>query len=335
MKQMVLWVVFSFLFGLFLSGCTQHVTIKALQPAEIDRAATTKKVSVAYFENDEFDVSSKIETKLYEKTIDDKQYFTVVSRKDFDEIIAEQKLQSSGLIEVQKAIEVGNLIGAQAIVSGSVSNVSARDSYYYEKRLRCVDKRCERMREYLVGCTKRDVQLAAEVRMVDVAQGDVIYAASIPASTIWTHCDDDTHFIPTVDAAGQMLAERIAEHFIFKLTPHYVNMRVALLDDPDTKYDAREEKLLELALEFIEQNRLDKAEELLTELVDATEQQSYVAFYNLGVVKEAQGVYGEAQNYYKRADALAIEPVEEINAAHFRIDDLIQSHKKAMEQLKQ
>lgn len=335
MKQIILLIVFSFLLSIFFSGCTQRVTIKALQPAEIDRAAMTKKVSVAYFENDEFSVSNKIETKLYEKTIDDKQYFTVVSRKDFDKIIAEQKLQSSGLIEVQKAIEVGNLIGAQAIVSGSVSNVSAKDSYYYEKRLRCVDKKCEKMREYLVGCTKRDVHLSAEVRMVDIAQGDVIYAASIPASATWTHCDDDTRFIPTVDAAGGMLAEQIADYFIFKLTPHYVNMRVDLLDDPDTKYDDRQKKLLEFALEYIEQNRLDRAEELLTELVDATEQKSYVAFYNLGVVKEAQGVYGEAQNYYKRADAIAIKPVEEINQAHFRISDLIKKHKKAMEQLGQ
>ncbi|MDD2651598.1 MAG: CsgG/HfaB family protein [Sulfurimonas sp.] len=335
MKQMVLWMIFAFLSALFLSGCTQRVTIRALQPAEIDRAAMTKKVSVAYFENDEFSVSNKIETKLYETTIDDKSYFTVVSRKDFNEIITEQKLQSSGLIEVEKAVEVGNLIGAQAIVAGSVSNLSSRDSYYYEKRLRCADKKCEKMREYLVGCTKRDVHLSAEVRMIDIAQGDVIYAASVPASTAWTHCDDDTRFIPTVDAAGHMLADRIAESFIFKLTPHYVNMRVDLIDDPDTKYDDRQKKLLKFALEYIEQNRLDKAEELLTELVDATQQKSYVAFYNLGVVKEAQGVYGEAQNYYKRADTIAIEPVEEINQAHFRISDLIRKHKKAMEQLGQ
>lgn len=335
MKQIILLIVFSFLLGVFFSGCTQRVTIKALQPAEIDRAATTKKVSVAYFENDEFGVSNKIETKLYEKTIDDKQYFTVVSRKDFDEIIAEQKLQSSGLIEVEKAVEVGNLIGAQAIIAGTASNISAKDSHYYEKRLGCADKRCERMREYLVGCTSRDMWLSAEVRMIDIAQGDVIYAASIPASAKWTHCDDDTRFIPTIDAAGGMLAEQIAEQFIFKLTPHYVNMRVNLLDDPDIKYDGRQKKLLELALEYIEHNRLDKAEEFLTELVDATEQKSYVAFYNLGVVKEAQGAYGEAQSYYKRADTLAMKPVEELNQAHFRISDLIRKHKKAMEQLGQ
>lgn len=335
MKQSFLWIFFTSLFAFLASGCAQHVTIRALQPAEIDRAAMAKKVSVAYFENDEFTLSNKIETKLYETTIDNQQYFTVVSRKDFSDIIAEQKLQSSGLIEVQKAVEVGHLVGAEAIISGNVSNLSSRDTHYYEKRLRCADKRCERMREYLVGCTQRDVHLSAELRMVDVAQGDVIYAASIPASSVWMHCEDDSRFIPTLDAAGHMLAERIAEEFLFKLTPHYVTMRVDLLDDPDTKYDKREEKLLEVALEYIEQNRLDKAEELLSELVDATEQRSYVAFYNLGVVKEAQGEYGDAQNYYKRADALAMEPIEEINAAHFRIDALIQSHKKAMEQLEQ
>ena len=68
---------------------------------------------------------------------------------------------------------------------------------------------------------------------------------------------------------------------------------------PDIKYNNKEEKLLELSLEYIKQNRLDKAEQFLVDLIDSTNQKSYVAFYNLGVIKEANGEYVYAQKYYK------------------------------------
>lgn len=333
MKQMILWVIFAFLFGVVFGGCAQKVSIKALEPAEIDRATLTKKISVAYFEHDRVGLSNKIETKLLEKKIDGKNYFTVISRKDLDDIIAEQKLQSSGLVEVSKAVEVGNLLGAEAIISGSVSKIASNDTYYYEKRHRCADKKCNSVIEYSVGCTKRAIGLSADLRMIDVAKGDIIYADTLSKASEWSHCNDDSISLPSADMVAQNFANKMADDFVFKLTPHYGYFQVALLDSPDIKYKAREERLLEFALEYIEQNRLDKAEELLSELVDATGQKSYVAFYNLGVVKEAQGVYKDAQRYYKRADELAMKPVEEISEAYLRIARLIEKHKKATEQL--
>ncbi|MDK9693498.1 MAG: hypothetical protein OEL19_04525 [Sulfurimonas sp.] len=333
MKRCNVAIVFIFCLNLFFSGCAQKVSIKALEPAEIDRATLTKKISVAYFEHDRIGLSNKIETKLLEKKIDGKNYFTVISRKDLDDVIAEQKLQSSGLVDVSKAVEVGNLLGAEAIISGSVSKISSNDTYYYENRYRCVDKKCNNVVEYSVGCTKRVIGLSADLRMVDVAKGDIIYADTLSKTAQWSHCSDDSSSLPSADIVAQNFANKMADDFVFKLTPHYGYFQVALLDDPDIKYKAREEKLLKFALEYIEQNRLEKAEELLTELVDATGQKSYVAFYNLGVVKEAQGVYKDAQRYYKRADELAMKPVEEISEAYLRIARLIEKHKKATEQL--
>ncbi|TXL23567.1 hypothetical protein BMR03_01905, partial [Methylococcaceae bacterium HT2] len=72
-------------------------------------------------------------------------------------------------------------------------------------------------------------------------------------------------------------------------------------------------------LEYINQNRLDKAEQLLSNLLQSTQSKSYVAAYNLGVVKEAKGELLEAKKYYSLADQLQIEPIEEINTAVNRI----------------
>ncbi len=329
-------IVLFFMSGLiliFVSGCAQKVNMRALEPAEIDRAAATKKIAVASFSNDRVGLSGKIEAKLSRFKIDNKSYFTIVSRNDFNRIVEEQKIQNSGLVDQETVVEIGNLIGAQAIISGNVGKVTSQDSYFYEKRSRCADKKCKELVYYKVRCMNRVVGLSAELRMVDIAQGDIIYADTMNRSRTYTHCSDDSRALPSREMVAQDLAESIANNFIYKLTPHYRNFRVVLLEDPDLDYNDKQEQLLEVSLKYIEQGRFDKAEQFLIQLIDSTGAQSYVAFYNLGVVKEAEGNYAEAKEYYENADNLMVEPVEEINAAVIRINSLIEKRHRTQAQL--
>lgn len=335
MMQLIRCLSLAFLLMVFISGCSQRVAIKALEPAEIDRATLTKKISVTNFENDYVGLSGKIESKLISKKIDDKSYFTLISRRDFDKIISEQKVQNSGLVDLSTAVEVGNLIGAEAMISGRVGRVAHSDTDYYERRVQCLDKKCKSVREYNVRCTKRTIGLSADLRMIDIAKGDIIYAQTINKSGEWSHCVDDSRALPSVETVSQNLANMIADEFTTKLTPHYRYFEVTLLDSADGDYTSKDKKLLEVSLEYIKQNRYDKAEKFLIDLIDSTNKKSYVAFYNLGVVKEAQGEYADAREYYKMADDLMVEPVEEISRANIRIDELIKKHNIATRQLEQ
>ncbi|MBA3027053.1 MAG: hypothetical protein FP820_11725 [Sulfurimonas sp.] len=307
----------------FISGCAQKVGMKALEPAEVDRASQTKKIAVTEFAYDDIGLANKIEANLARHKINNQNYFTIVSRGDFNKILREQKLQNSGLVDTSTAVEVGNLIGAQAIISGSVGRLSSSDTRYYEERTKCADKKCKELYRYNVGCTKRVVGLSAEIKMVDIAAGDIIYADTMSKNSSYYHCSDDSRTIPSVESAGQSLASSIANDFTYKLTPHYRYFEVELLEDPDLDYTDEQEKLLEISLEYIKQNRYDKAEKYLFELIDSTNAQSYVAFYNLGVVKEAEGKYIEAKEYYEKSDSLMVEPVEQISLAYVRIQSLI------------
>ena len=315
------------------TGCAQKVQIHALEPAQIDRAADTKKVAVSRFKNDRVGLSTKIEAKLSNVKIDGKNYFTMVSRNDLDKILREQKLQNSGLIETQDAVDIGELVGAEAIISGNVGNVTSQDSRFYERRVRCADLKCSKLQYYNVVCTKRVVGLSAELRMVDIKRGDIIYAETLTPTRSFKHCWDDSYPLPSAQMAGQDLAEKIAESFVYKLTPHYRTFYVELLEEPDLDYTDAQEKLLEVSLKYIEQSRYDKAEKFLIDLIESTDMQSYVAFYNLGVIKEAQGKYAEAKEYYERADSLMVEPVEAINSAIVRINNLIQKRERTRDQL--
>jgi curli biogenesis system outer membrane secretion channel CsgG len=315
------------------SGCAQKVGIQALEPAQVDRISQTKKITVTYFDNDRVGLSDKVEANLAGFRLDRKKYFTIVSRKDFNDIISEQKLQNSGLVDPKDAVKIGNMIGAQAIISGHVSSPSIEDSRFYEQRVKCANSKCTELSYYNVRCTKRVASLSADIRIIDVTKGDIIYADTLSRSSIHKHCLDDSRVLPSREMAGQYLANEIAQSFTYKLTPHYRQFNVTLLEDPDIDYTDQQEQLLEVSLKYIEQGRYDKAEKLLIDLVDATGQKSYVPFYNLGVIKEAEGNYDEAKEYYGYADNLMIEPVEEINNAVVRIENLIEKRKQTMEQI--
>ncbi len=316
-----------------ITGCSQKVTIRALEPAEIDRIAATKKISIAPFKNDRVGLSTKIEANLAKHRLNNEKYFTIISRTDLQKIIKEQKLQNSGLIDQTTAVEVGALIGAEAIVSGDVGRVTSSDTRFYEERMRCADKKCKDMVIYRVGCTKRAVGISAEIRIVDIVHGDIIYADTMRRSEVYKHCRDDSRALPSTSMAAQKMATDIANSFTYKLLPHYRSFNVVLLEDPDLDYSDEQKKLLEVSLKYIEQARYDKAQQFLFRLIDSTAQQSYVPFYNLGVLKEAEGNYKEAKEYYEEADKLMIEPVDEISRAYLRIKSLIQKREKAYSQM--
>lgn len=322
-----------FITFILLNGCAQRVNVRALEPAQIDRATITKKIAITDFKDDYVGLAGKIEAKLANQKIDNKTFFTLINRSDIDKVIDEQKLQNSGLVKTSTVVDIGNLLGAQAIISADVGRATSNDSYYYEKRVRCADKECKNLSIYRVGCTKRVVGLSAQIRMVDLAKGDIVYADTMSKSAQYKHCRDDGNAIPSTDMAAQNLANVIADNFVYKLTPHYRYFSVVLLEDPDLDYTDKQEELLDNSLEYIKQKRYGKAEKLLMDLIDSTAQQSYVAFYNLGVVKEVQGDYKKAEEYYNMADNLMVEPVEEISEAYLRIKTTIKNQIKTQEQL--
>lgn len=313
-----------------MTGCAPTVKHKALHPAEVPRAAQVKKVAVTPFRNDGIGLADKVEAELSRQRIDGKPYFTLTSRMDFRKVIEEQTYQNDGLLNPEDAVEMGQIIGAEAIISGRCGTPSVQDTRYYEPRTRCNKEQCWTVQ---VSCTKRTAGLSAQLRMIDVAKGDIIYAETLDESAHWYHCSDDARGMPSKQMAADHLANRIAKRFAYKLTPHYVSIEVDLLDAPDIDYTDEEEQLLDYALTYIEQSRYDKAERLLRQLLDMTAQQSYVPFYNLGVLFEIRGNYREALNYYEAADRLTIEPVDEISAAVVRARRLIKQTSAAQSQM--
>jgi curli biogenesis system outer membrane secretion channel CsgG len=319
---------------LAVSGCSKQIRIKSLEPAQINRAAGLKRIAVLTFKHDTPGLSGKIETLLSQKRLDEKPYFTIINRKDIRQIIREQKRQYSGLLNEKKSVELGNLLGAQALITGNITSATKQDSHFYETRIECADKSCKKLRTYPVRCVKRRVNLSANIRMADVSKGDIVYSDSLSDTRTWSHCIDDSRSIPSLSNGLDLLANNIARRFVYKLTPNYQYTNVTLLEDPDTNYNNQQQQWLKNGLAFVEANRLDKAQSIFEHLYQQ-QPNSYVAAYNSGIVKEAQGQYQEAQTYFKIADKLQTKPIDEINQAVNRIQLEISQLKRANQQIKE
>jgi curli biogenesis system outer membrane secretion channel CsgG len=323
---------------LLVSGCAQKLRIKALQPAEVGAMASKKKVAVSAFRNDKVGLSGKIESQIAKQKLDKKRYFTILSRQDMQKVIAEQKLQSSELMDAATSSKVGKLVGAQAIINGEIASANAESSIYMESREKCLQyykdgSGCARYRYYKVKCDVTQASVSANINIVNVETGSIIYGDTITKEYSGDSCKSGR----TTLSKGQSLnrlASSIASEFVYKLTPNYIYFSVTLLDkiELDAVTD-RQEKKFEIALAYIKEARYDKSKKLLGELMDGFNGKSYAVSYDLGVVYEATGDFDKAKELYVVADNVALAPVKEINSAMNRIDNLIEKREEAKRQM--
>ncbi len=336
MKINTIGIVSAIVIALMMTGCAQKVRVKALNPAKVGEMAAKKKVAITDFKNDTVGLSGKIEAQITKQKLDQKRYFTVLSRKDLTSVMKEQKLQSSELLDATTASKVGALVGAQAMVNGEISSANAESGSYQLDQKECLsyykDGGCARWHFYKVTCSTTQAAVSASINIVDVENGSIIYADTISKNYNGDSCKSGRTVLSKQQALDR-LANSIANEFVYKLSPHYIYFNVSLLDSIEIETTDANNAALENALLYIKNGRMDKADKILSKLMDDTDGKSYVIAYDYGVVKEAQGQFDKAKELYTIADDLTTEPVAEINLAVTRITKLINKRDQARAQI--
>lgn len=322
--------------AILTTGCVQKVKIKVLEPAEIGRVANTKVIAVTDFKKDYgVGLASKIETEISKQILDGKAYFTSVDRTAIDKIVKEQRFQSSGLLNEETSVQIGKLLGAQALISGEITSTSSSDTSFRENRTKYRNPFDPLNTAYIttVYCKKRVIGMGASIKIVDVRKGDIVYADSLTKEQTYKHCNDDGRTLPSRQQGVEKLANDIAKSFVAKLAPHYVIMEVELIEKIEFDVSDVQKQSLEMALNWIKENRYDKALEILEKLNNELQGKSYAVLYNLGVIAEAEGRLEEAQKLYQEVDGLVKAPIKAVNVALSRIASTIEKRQKALAQI--
>lgn len=97
--------------------------------------------------------------------------YIVIEREQIDEILKEQGLGQSGVITPQSAAKIGQLLGVELMVTGSISEFGEKKS--------SVGGTFKKFRGKL---TTREARSVVDIRLVNVNTGEVVTAESAPAS---------------------------------------------------------------------------------------------------------------------------------------------------------
>jgi len=329
MKVLLISILCLFIF----TACSQKILITATKPALIDRASKTKKIAVLPFANDDkISLGAKIEASLYDIKVNDKPYFTIIS-EDIEDILKEQKFQYSALANKENNTQIGELLGAQALITGKIDIADVKKEYKTtQSNYRCANEKCTYKVVEYTQCTNVTYTLKATISMIDVQKGDIIYTNNYTESAEHKTCSA-LGSLPLESEVFDNLSNKIIKKFLPNISPTIQTYYIKVFEDPEIKYTKEQKLILENALVYLKHDNLDKAEELFSELLNSTNDKCYLAAYNLGTIKESKGEYANAKELYELADDLTKKPNNTIFQAITRINTQIEDYKKLQKQL--
>jgi hypothetical protein len=97
-------------------GCAETIGVQVLRPAEINLRGTKKIALGQIVGSGGEEMSGELTTALFNS-----QRFEVLDRQNLDKLLAEQQLSSSTISDPDSAVKAGKVLGAAALVLGTVS----------------------------------------------------------------------------------------------------------------------------------------------------------------------------------------------------------------------
>ncbi|MFA6030631.1 MAG: CsgG/HfaB family protein [Elusimicrobiota bacterium] len=160
--------------ALMLGACAPSVSIRKEQAVsanvteKVDSkfAGPKRRIGVVDFENKTAYGQQRLGTAATDILITELTKtgkFVVVERDKLHKIMDEQKLQASGAIDARTAVQVGKILGLNAIVTGAISEFGVKTEGS----------------EYLIVQSKRQTaEATVDIRIVDAETGQVLLADS-------------------------------------------------------------------------------------------------------------------------------------------------------------
>lgn len=252
---------------------------------------------------------SKVTDLLIAKLVEN-QYYTVIERSKIEEILKEQSLSLSGLVNEQQAVTVGNLIGAQALITGSGS-YSVKDEGEWEKYKEKVKndegKKVEVEKErYNIY---RIVDVNITFRIIDVNNGSIIASKTNHASNSsskrrykGTGKDEANaaKSLPDWNPIVTDLVNQVLTRTVQQIAPHTVTEK--------REIEEGDSKKMETALEYAKRDLWDEAKAIWQEVADkkkSEKEDKIAATYNIGLYYEVFGFLDDAESYYQKAFELS------------------------------
>lgn len=218
--------------------------------------------------------------------------YDIVERAQMERILSEQTLGVSGAVDENQVIQLGKLLGVQAMITGNIST-SQKDSDYKETR---TEKKNNKEVKKEVNCEKREVTVRVRARIFSTETGRILGSTDATETLQKSHCDDSWGSLPSaaemIDECLQKNTTKIANYF----APHF-----EMVENEFEKVDVDPYKDLgDKAAKLAEELKVDEAYAIYHTIYQK-EQYNPELMYNLGLLEELVGNYDKAKTYFDAA----------------------------------
>jgi len=278
-----------------------------------------KEVAVVDFKGPDRS-GSQIATLLQAKLIES-QYFDIIERDKINRILEEQNMSMSGVMDEETAVEIGKLLGVDAMIFGEVTQYEVPpDKEITQKvkkrkftgRYKTVEKKdkktgeTKKVREKIyedvwVDETHyvRQGNVAVNFRVANVKTGRLLAAYSDSKS--YNSQDENKSFLQAASNAPDKLkpksdilrdlSEEVCSNFAHMIAPYYTYEKRVI--EPGKGNIAVGKK-------YAEKGLWPEAEQAWKKAIINMPAET-AGYYNLGLAYEVQGDLDMAERYYKKA----------------------------------
>ena len=218
--------------------------------------------------------------------------YEIVERTELMKILKEQALAQTGAIEESQVVQIGEMLGAQAIIMGSVNYYHSDEKYTETRTIKKKKKKTTKK----VDCQKRQVNISVRARIISAETGQILGSTDSKFKLEKSKCDDSYGSLPTIsemmDEGLKKLSTNIANYF----TPRYKLETYELEKVKEGKYKKKAEKAAKLA----ENLKIDRAFIIYKSIY---EQDAYnpEVLYNIGTMHEVVANFQHAEELYNMA----------------------------------
>lgn len=331
----------------FLVGCSKPPSVKkeVLMPARVDGLKQSKKIAFVNFKGDDTGLyTQKIENYFRSVEVDGKPYFEIVERQALEQILQEQKLSQSGLLDETDSLNIGNISGADTLVLGSLSPPEVETIRTSEERtdfntcLRYIKLKngviCDAYRKYREDCFDQSTSMEFTIRFVNVETAKSHYQGTYSGSTENYYCNDRGTQIPAQQLKNIAFNQSVAS-MRKDIAPYRQQVTIHLLDEDDGSNLEDNDVALELfekGIKMVDEGNVDRGCTFFKQ-ASAKYAHSPAIYYNLGVCAELKSNLNQALSFYQAAQTkIDEEPLPQIPRAIRRIEKRMANDEKVKQQ---
>jgi tetratricopeptide (TPR) repeat protein len=217
--------------------------------------------------------------------------YTLISREELDQILKEQHLGASGLVDETQAASIGKLLGADAIIVGdiisSTNDAQSVTSVYHSSAKQT--------------CITRTAATTVNMRVINVTTGAIVCTKAAQNTAKNQQCGSDISKIATPLSLIDQCLVAAADELASAIAPRFIENKADLRDVDVKQYKDVGKKARAAA----ENGKLDEAYAAYASIIKDDPYNDAVMF-NMGLLNEVAGNYQDAQDCYQKA--LGVRP---------------------------